>query len=82
MWLEKAKAARRGKKSERVLDLWKVAGEREQSDGKSFNPRLLTPSLPVITQSARSLVLENTFCVFTVKSSEAYPQDYINKMIV
>ena len=82
MWLEEAKAARRGKKSERVLDLWKVAGEREQSDGKSFNPRLLTPSLPVITQSAGSLVLENTFCVFTVKPSEAYPQDYINKMIV
>ena len=82
MWLEEAKAALRDKKSERVLELWKVVGEREKSDGKLFNPRLLTPSLLVITQSASSVVLENTFSVFTVKPSEAYTQDHINETII
>jgi len=29
VWLEEAKAALRGKKSGRVVDLWKVVGERK-----------------------------------------------------
>ena len=42
-----------------------------RTEGKVME-RLLTSSLPVIIKGAGSVVLGNTFCLFTVKPSEGY----------